>query len=74
VKRDYWLVSAAVLVAVGSAFLALRYNTLYPPFADTAPGLHAGAYFVWALVQQFILQGFFLVRLVRLIPSRLAAV
>jgi hypothetical protein len=28
VKRDYWLVSAAVLVAAGSAFLALRYDTL----------------------------------------------
>jgi hypothetical protein len=73
-RRVGWVVVAAAVFAVVGAFLALRYGTLHPPFSSTAPGLHASGYLAWAFVQQFILQDFFLARLLRVLPSRKAAV
>ena len=73
-KRVYWIVAAAAAFAVLAAFLALRCGTLHPPFSTTTPGLHAWGYLVWAFVQQFILQDYFLARLLRVLPSKKAAV
>ncbi len=74
VKRDYWVVPASVAIAAFAVFPAIRYNTLHLPFSNTNPELHAGEYLLWAVVQQFILQNFFLARLLRLMSSRSAAV
>ena len=74
IVNDYWVLSVAVLLAVAAALLAAHYHTLHPPFANTRPERHAGEYLVWALAQQFILQDFFLTRLLRLMPTTSAAV
>jgi hypothetical protein len=74
ITRDYWVIPFAAVLTVLGAFLGAHFNTLHPPFANTRPELHAGMYLVWALIQQFILQDFFLPRLLRLLPTRSAAV
>ena len=46
--------AAAVIVLIG-----LAAHTVHPLFGVVAPALHAAAYGVWALQQEFILQSFF---------------
>lgn len=74
VTRDYWVLPVAASIAVLGTFVAAHYKTLHPPFANTNPAVHAGEYLIWALVQQFILQNFLLTRLLRLLPTRSAAI
>jgi hypothetical protein len=73
--RSLWVTGAALLVAGAAVLVAARLNTLHVP-----PGGLFGfietyiAYAIWTSVQQFLLQGFFLLRLLRMIPRpRLAA-
>jgi membrane protease YdiL (CAAX protease family) len=71
--RSLWVVGAALLMAAAGIAIALRAHTLKLP-----PGLipFVAAYFayaVWTFVQQFLLQGFFLLRFLRLFPAREAA-
>jgi membrane protease YdiL (CAAX protease family) len=71
--RSLWVVGAALLVSVPAVPVAARLHTLHLPstlvlFIETY-----FAYAVWAAVQQFLLQCFFLLRLVRLIPNAKSA-
>lgn len=68
------VVGVALLVAVAALLTAARLETLHVPqtagvFARTFLG-----YVVWAFVQQFLLQDFLLLRLLRLLRSRRTAV
>jgi len=47
---------------------------LHPLHGSTPLVFHGGGYIVWALMQQFILQDFFLLRLLRILPTRTNAV
>jgi hypothetical protein len=73
--RSFWIAGAALLLAISAMVLAAQFHTLRMP-----PGIFAfiqayWAYALWAGVQQFLLQCFFLLRFRRLIPSpRSAAV
>jgi membrane protease YdiL (CAAX protease family) len=73
--RSLWVVGAALLLAAIALLAAAKLHTLHLPgtlvlFIETY-----FAYAVWAAVQQFLLQCFFLLRLVRLLPNvKLAAV
>ena len=58
------LLAAMVLIA------AATLHTLHGLFGTRAPFLHASAYLVWALVQQYIQQSFFFVRIEQLIGNR----
>lgn len=52
------LLAAAAILYLGSIF-----GTLHPLFGRPSPLLHAGTYLIWAVVQQWIQQSFFFVRL-----------
>jgi len=67
--RSLWIVGAALVLAGAAVAIAARMHSLLVPggpFAFVATYL---AYAVWTGVQQFLLQGFFLLRLLRVIPK-----
>ncbi len=72
--RSLWIAGAALMLAGAAIAVATRMHTLL-----LVQGLWAfpetyGGYAIWTGVQQFLLQGFFLLRLLRVIPNqRLAA-
>jgi len=72
--RSLWIAGAALALAAAAVVIAARMQTLLlrdGPFALTRTYF---AYAIWTGVQQFLLQGFFLLRLLRVIPNpRLAA-
>jgi hypothetical protein len=72
--RSLWVVVVALAVAGVAVLVASRMNTLHRP-ADA--GLFVKSfwgYTLWSFVQQFLLQDFVLLRLLRLLPSRGAAI
>jgi len=67
--RSLWVVGVALLLAAASVLAAAKLHTLHAPatlvlFVETY-----FAYSVWAAVQQFLMQCFFLLRLLRLLPN-----
>jgi len=71
--RSLWVVGAALVVAAVAVIVAVRLHTLHVPrnpilFIETY-----WAYALWAAVQQFLLQCFFLSRLLRLLPNAKSA-
>lgn len=75
IRRSLWIVCAALLFAALVVWIASRMHTLHVVlFHGFAVETSVLAYMLWALVQQFILQDFFLVRLLRLLPTRTVAV
>ena len=66
--RSWWIVGAALVLA-GSAigFAASMHTLLVVDGPWALPGTF-GAYALWTGVQQFLLQGFFLLRLLRVTP------
>lgn len=72
--RSLWVAGVALLAAAVAAAVAFRLHTLHLPASF---GLFIAAYVgyaIWAFVQQFLLQCFFLSRLLRLLPSAKLAV
>jgi membrane protease YdiL (CAAX protease family) len=71
--RSLWVAGAALVIAVIAIIVAARLHTLKMP-----PGIVAFiqtyfAYGIWSFVQQFLLQCFFLLRFLRVLPPRWAA-
>jgi membrane protease YdiL (CAAX protease family) len=72
--RSLWVVGAALLLAAAAVLVAAKLHTLHVPGTLVVFIKTYFAYAVWAAVQQFLLQCFFLLRLLRLLPSaKLAA-
>lgn len=67
--RSFWVVGFALLVAAMAVLLALRLHTLNMPNGPIPFIERYGAYIVWAFVQQFLLQSFFLARSRRLLSG-----
>jgi membrane protease YdiL (CAAX protease family) len=67
--RSLWIAGAALLLAGAAMGVAAHEQTLKLPAGPLALLGTYCAYAIWACVQQFLLQGFFLLRLLRLIPS-----
>jgi len=68
--RSFWVVAAAVALAAVAVGVAYRLHTLHPyPGAMAFVRTYWG-YALWAMAQQFLLQDFFLLRLLRLLPGR----
>jgi membrane protease YdiL (CAAX protease family) len=67
--RSAWVVGVALVLAAAAAAFANSLHTLHHPNGLTQWILAFGGYTVWSLAQQFLLQGYFLTRLVRVIPS-----
>jgi hypothetical protein len=66
-----WIVPAAVVLTLASVFVAAKLGTLHPLYkADFA---HISGYVLWTIYQQFLLQDYFMDRLLRLVSSEAAA-
>ena len=73
--RSLWVVGMALAIAVAAALLATRLHTLRLPGSPLLFIKMYWAYALWSGVQQFLLQCFFLARLLRVFPRpRQAAV
>jgi membrane protease YdiL (CAAX protease family) len=72
--RSFWVVCAALLAAGIAIVFAIRLGTLHLPSTFIRFLLGFASYGIWAFVQQFLLQDFFLLRLLRLVHGKAAAV
>jgi hypothetical protein len=70
--RSFWILPAAVLLAIASVLAAKQIGTLHPLYK--ADFKHVAGYVLWTLYQQFLLNDLFMPRLIRLLPSENAAV
>lgn len=65
-----WVVFAAAVVTACAVIVAVRLDTLRHPISTRSWIMTFGGYTVWSFVQQFLLQGYFLFRFLRLLPRR----
>src|SRR3954453_24201308 len=65
-----WVVFAAAILSACAVFIAIRIDTIRPPINARGWVMTFGGYTVWSFVQQFLLQGYFLFRFLRLLPRR----
>jgi hypothetical protein len=71
----FWIVLAAIALSGTAVLIAARAGTLHPLFGRKIPlAVRIGGYFLWSFLQEFILQSYVLLRLLRLAPGRKAAV
>ncbi len=62
--RSLWILPAAIVLGIVSAFVAAKFGTLHPLYkADFA---HITGYVIWTVYQQLLLQDYFMDRLLRL--------
>jgi len=67
-----WILPATIALAALSTFVAAKTGTLHPLYkADFA---HISGYVLWTIYQQFLLQDYFMDRLLRLVSNESAAV
>ncbi len=67
-----WILPAAIALAALSIFVAAKIGTLHPLYkGDFA---HISGYVLWTVYQQFLLQDYFMARMLRLVSSEPAAV
>ena len=71
--RSLWIPAAALLISGAGMVVAARLGTLHLPGGVLAFFMTYCAYAIWSGVQQFLLQGVFLLRLLRLIPNEAQA-
>jgi membrane protease YdiL (CAAX protease family) len=71
--RSSWVVGVALTLAGAGVAAASILHTLHHPSGLVNWILAFGGYSVWSLAQQFLLQGYFLSRLVRVVPSATVA-
>ena len=69
-----WVVAAAIAVFLGAIALAHHLHTLHRLYGPLPVVEHIAGYALWALMQQFILQVYVLLRLLRLGIRRSSAV
>ena len=74
IRLGWWIVPIAVVVAGLILLAAWRWHTLRPPTDRLAHHLKVPLYLIWALLQQFLVQSFFFLRLERLLRSGRRAV
>jgi hypothetical protein len=74
IRLGWWIVPIAVVVAGLILLAAWRWHTLRPPTDRLARHLKMPLYLIWALLQQFLVQSFFFLRLERLLRSGRRAV
>jgi hypothetical protein len=72
--QSLWIVGVALLLSALATFLAWRVHSLHRLHGPSPLLAHGWAYIVWSLMQQFLLQSYFLLRLLRLLPGKAAPV
>ena len=72
--QSLWIVGAAIILAAITVFIAWRVHSLHRLHGPTPIWLHGWGYIVWSLMQQFLLQSYFLLRFLRLLPGKAAPI
>ena len=72
--RSLWVAGAALLMAAAAVLVAARMQTLHAPATAVLFVQRYWAYTIWSFLQEFLLLSFFLLRLLRLLPGKNAAV
>jgi hypothetical protein len=67
-----WILPAAIVLSMLSMLVAQRIGTLHPLYK--ADFKHVAGYVLWTLYQQFLLNNYFMPRLIRIFGSEKAAV
>jgi hypothetical protein len=67
-----WILPAAIALSALSVFVASKAGTLHPLYKGDLK--HITGYVLWTLYQQFLLQDYFMARLLRLLSSKSIAV
>jgi hypothetical protein len=67
-----WIMPAALALSAASMFLAAKVGTLHPLYKGDLQ--HITGYVLWTIYQQFLLQDFFMDRVLRLVSSEPAAI
>jgi CAAX prenyl protease-like protein len=70
--RSFWILPAAIVLAVASLLVAKQVGTLHPLYKGDFK--HIAGYILWTLYQQFLMNDLFMPRLMRLLVSEPAAV
>jgi CAAX prenyl protease-like protein len=70
--QSLWILPAALVLAGASVFVAARAGTLHPLYKGDFK--HIAGYVLWTIYQQFLLQDYFMDRLLRLVSHESAAV
>jgi membrane protease YdiL (CAAX protease family) len=71
--RSTWVIGVALVLVVASVALAAKLHTLHFPESPTLFLSRYWSYTIWAFLQEFLLLNFFLLRLLRLLPNKIAA-
>lgn len=66
-RASLWILPAAIGLSVLSAFVAAKAGTLHPLYK--ADFKHIAGYILWTIYQQFLLQDYFMPRLLCLLPA-----
>jgi len=74
IRCSLWLVWSALGASAIAIAMSIVAGTYHPPLGVGRFLLSFWGYFVWAFFQQFLLQDFVLLRLLRLLPSKAVAV
>jgi len=69
-----WIVGLALGLAAIMVWVASRMHTLHSLFGQARLIAHVWGYLIWALMQQFLIQSYFLARFLRLTSRRWQAV
>jgi hypothetical protein len=72
--QSLWVVGVALVLSAIAIFIASRTHTLHRLHGPTPILLHGWGYIVWSIMQQFLLQSYFLLRLLRLLPGKVAPI
>ena len=72
--RSLWIVAVAAILACLAVYMANRMHSLHRLHGPSPLLRHVWGYLIWAVMQQFLLQIYFLLRLMRLLPGRVAPV
>lgn len=67
--RSLWIPALALLLATVAVLIAWRLHTLHRHFGRIGLDFHFTGYIIWALLQQFLLQDYFLLRLQRMVRT-----
>jgi membrane protease YdiL (CAAX protease family) len=75
-RRSLWIVGVALMLAVPAVVIAAKMHTLQQPYGPMACAEQFAGYAMWAIAQQWLLQGYFLPRLAKITSreSRAAAI
>jgi len=73
-RESLWVVGVALLLSAAAIFIAWRSHTLHRMHGPTPIYMHGWRYIVWSIMQQFLLQSYFLLRFLRLLPGKTAPI